>query len=309
MNIAVIDIGTNTFNLLIVNYIKESYELILKAKEPVKLGSGGITNSILSDNAIERGIITLKKFKLIIDTYNASKVLAFATSALRTANNSDIFLNRAKQELDIDVKIISGQEEAQFIYCGVKQSVPLTEEKVLLLDIGGGSNEFIIADNKNVYWKQSFKLGIARILEKFLPSNPIKELELLSIEKYFKDNLGDLFNAIKKYKIETLIGSSGSFDTFKQMTFLYNEELDILPIKKYYKIAVSDFLKLHKILINSTIEERSKMEGLDLMRIEMIHLSSILVNLLIKELEIKTIIRSNYSLKEGILFNFIKNNF
>ncbi len=175
MRVAIIDLGTNTFGLLIVDVQGNQYKTIHHCREVVKLGQENITDNILSPDAFKRGVIALCNLSKIIQEYKAETIKAFATSAIREAKNATEFILAVKKEADIDIEIISGDKEAELIYYGNKMAINLGEKPCLIMDIGGGSNEFIIANNATVFWKQSFKLGVARLLSMFHPENPISE--------------------------------------------------------------------------------------------------------------------------------------
>jgi len=302
MRTAIIDLGTNTFNIVIVESLEENnYNILYKDKQPANLGHGGITNDIITTEAYQRGMAVLSDYQYIIQKYEAQKVCAFATSALRNAVNKQDFINSVKEKFGYNIQIISGNEEAELIYKGVKQAVQLPEEKILIINIGGGSDEFIIANNEHIFWKQSFKLGIARIMEKFHPSDPLKPKEAEAIEKYLESNLHPLFEALGKYPCKTLIGSSGSFDTFAKIIAHKSNTIELFRKHNQYEIDLGLYSAMHKELIRSTKEEREQMKGLEIMRIEMIHLASVLVNLIIKKAGITKLIQSGYSFKEGII--------
>ncbi|MCC6689956.1 MAG: phosphatase, partial [Bacteroidia bacterium] len=162
MLVAVIDLGTNTFNLLIAELLAAGkYRILYNTKLPVKLGKGGINKNQLLPDAMERGINALNDYKNIIAQYNVAKTYAFATSAMREATNSNEFIKRI-HELGISVDVISGDREAELIYKGVRLAIDIGEQHVVVMDIGGGSTEFIIANNKQILWKKSFLLGVSR---------------------------------------------------------------------------------------------------------------------------------------------------
>ncbi|NJO69648.1 MAG: hypothetical protein HC830_10500 [Bacteroidetes bacterium] len=137
---------------------------------------------------------------------------AFGTSALRDAANGEAFREDVKRQFDIEIRLITGEKEAEYIYKGVSQTVQHIREKFLILDIGGGSNEFIIADQQQYYWKESFKLGMARLTEKFTPSDPVTPELIDTLEAYFEKELYPLFRALEEYPVKILVGASGSFD-------------------------------------------------------------------------------------------------
>ncbi|MBA7516982.1 Exopolyphosphatase [subsurface metagenome] len=308
--VAVLDLGTNTFNLVIAeqNGI-DSFQILHSSKLPVKLGEGGINRGEIIPEAFDRGIDAVNKHYKTIRMLNVEKTFAFGTSALRSAKKGNQFISTIKKNTGIDVEIISGDREAELIYYGVRQTLQMTRKKYLILDIGGGSNELIIANNREIFWKRSYDLGIARLLEKFIPSDPITSTEIESIKKYLSEEIADLIDQTKKYEVKILLGTSGSFETFVAM--IQAEGGDFEPESALYprsiRISNREFDDLYERLIHSTIEERRQMKGLEPMRIEMIVLACLFVKFIIEKLEIDTIIQSNFSLKEGVIYQLIKN--
>ncbi len=300
--IAILDFGTNTFNLLITEVSNENKLIVLHtAKEAVKLGEGGITRKIITDEAFERGLSAIERHLVRVKEFNVSKVYAFATSAIRDASNGKTFINAVKDRFDIHVLIIEGEREAEMIYRGVRLSLDMDEQPVLILDIGGGSNEFIIANKKEIFWKHSFNLGMARLLETFHPSDPISPSEIDTLTAYLKTELKELFSAVKEFKPNKLVGASGSFETISAL-------LQHRYPSKYTKGSVAareiiyeDFLEQHQLLLKSTIEERRVMPGMEPVRVEMIVLASIFIKITTEECGLKKIIQSDYALKEGVI--------
>jgi exopolyphosphatase / guanosine-5'-triphosphate,3'-diphosphate pyrophosphatase len=308
MRISVIDLGTNTFNLLIVETNgDQAYKIIYNNKLPVKLGKSGIDKKEIRPDAITRGLNAIERHLQTIREFHAERILAFATSAVRSARNGEQFVKMIRQRFDLEVEIINGDREAELIYFGVKQAVKLGSEKVLILDIGGGSNEFIIADQGNIYWKKSYPLGVARLLAKFKPSDPISIEEIEFISNYLEERLSDLFEEFKKHKITTLIGASGSFETIAAMIRADdpNFESETGTVPESVNIDLTDFENLYQNLINSTLKERKQMKGLESMRLEMIVVATLIVKFILQKLKLQQLVQSNFALKEGVIYELI----
>ena len=305
MNVAIIDLGTNTFNLLIAEIKKDhSFEILVSEKLPVKLGEGGINKRYMTPLAMERGLAAIDLHLKTIQVFHVEKIYAFGTSAIRSAENGNEFARKIKENFNLTVDIITGEEEAELIFSGVKQCYPVKEKPVLVLDIGGGSNEFIIGTGKEVLWKKSYNLGMARLLEKFSPEDPIKTDEIQQIENYLEHELHELMVANHTFKPEILIGSSGTFDTFSDM--LVKENKLHPPDTLYFPIPLEEYNVLHSRLLVSTLEERKKMQGMEPVRVEMIVLASIFVNFTLQKTAIKRLIQSPFSLKEGVIARVIQ---
>ena len=215
--IAILDFGTNTFNLLIAQRKERSFEIVYSGKQPVKLGRGGIQINRITPAAFERGYVAINNHMETIKKFEVEEVRAFATSAIRNASNGQQFVDEVEKRFNFRVRVIPGEREAELIYKGVRQAYTMSKKKVMILDIGGGSNEFIICNENGISWKHSFELGMARILELFELNDPITHEEVHALEAYFKHELKPLLEIVKKEKPRTLIGASGSFYTFYGM--------------------------------------------------------------------------------------------
>lgn len=304
MRIAIIDLGTNTFNLLITeNSVKGDSKVLFKRKIAVKLGEGGIDKGIIASDAYERGIQALKEHKASLQEYNVEKYKAFATSAIRSTKNGLNFVNDVDQQLGIKIEVIDGDKEAELIYLGVREVLEMNQSYDLIMDIGGGSTEFIIANNEGVVWAKSYQLGVSRLKEILKPSDPIPISEIKQIENYIEKQLKDFFEAISKTPCLRLIGSSGSFDTIVEMIAKrYNDEIRIQ--QKCAAIHHHELDWTIKYLLESDLNLRLNTPGLIKMRADMIVISAIFINYILKKTGIKSVKRSKFALKEGALSLF-----
>jgi len=307
MRVAIIDLGTNTFNLLIADITEDkNYNIVFTDKAGVKLGKDGINNRIITPEAFQRALDGISKHLVNIRLYKAEKTIATATSGIRSTENGLELVAEIEKQFGIHVNIVSGDDEAELIYRGVKQVVPFGHENALILDIGGGSNEFIIANKNGLLWKQSFNLGIARLLDRFNPSDPITTDEILKIEYYIDSELTPLYEAFNKYSPVKLIGSSGTFDSIRSMIIERKGlKRGDFTDKNSYRIDLNDYHNLHAYLLKSTYSERLDMKGLEFVRVEMIVLASIFVNFIINKFNLKSITQSYFALKEGMLDKII----
>lgn len=297
MKVAILDLGTNVFNLLITEIEQESCKIIKVVKMPSFIGTGGFRAGRLGDDARSESLKALQKIKDIIDREGGvTLVKGFATSAFRDAENGSDFAMTIRDQFGFDVEIISGEREAELICKGIRESLLIWDEKVLMCDIGGGSNELIIADRERIFWKRSFNLGMLRLREQFLPGDPIKEQEVYEIVNYLGQELQPLFDACREHYPGLMIGSSGSFDTLREL--LYADDDGSLPAKE---IDIAMLEDLHRRLLLSNREERLKMPGMSPIRVDYMVLGSIFVQLVLKSCKIKELYQSSYSLKEGYM--------
>lgn len=302
--VAIIDLGTNTFNLLVAQVNGNgTYQILHSGKLPVKLGEGGINQKFIAPAAYQRGLNAIGEHFRTILLHGATEVFAFATSATRNATNGQQFVGDIKNLFGVDVKVIQGDEEAELIYLGVRQAVMLDNENVLVLDIGGGSNEIIIGNGEMYHWKRSYDLGISRLLQKFNPSDPITLSEIDDVEKYLETELSDLVEPMQMFSPKMIIGSSGSFDTYRSI--LTAEKVIGTNGNPSIEIPLDEYIKLHKHLITTTKEQRILIPGMDPMRVEMIVLATIFTHFLIRKFGITRMMQSAYALKEGAVWKMI----
>ncbi|MFC2090631.1 phosphatase [Bacteroidota bacterium] len=303
MPVAVLDFGTNTFNLLIAEPKHSTFRILYTGKQAVKIGKGGIHKKIISPDAMERGRKAIAAHMETISKYGASEIHAYATSAIRNAENGKVFVERIRDEFGFETNIIDGSREAELIYKGIRASVDL-QDRILILDIGGGSNEFIICDANGILWKHSFELGMARIIEKFSLSDPIKENEIQALEKYFQDELAILFENVNRFQPTVLVGASGTFDTLAAMArSKYNQNTDYGSSS--LELKMEHYRVIHQSLLHSNAEDRLAMPGMEPVRVEMIVPATIFITFVLKNCELKKLIQSSYALKEGVMAELV----
>jgi exopolyphosphatase/guanosine-5'-triphosphate,3'-diphosphate pyrophosphatase len=300
--LAVIDLGTNTCNLLIAEYTNKSHQILYQGKEVVKLGKGGINKDLLTNDGLVRATLAIKKHQDRIKHLGVNEVVIIATSAVREAINKDWFTQQIKESTGLDLHIISGEKEAELIFKGVKLAFGKIENHSMILDIGGGSNEFILTEHGEPIWKQSFPLGMARVIELIPPSDPITPEEINEINTWFDMRLESLWARMGNVEIPQLIGCSGAFDTIAD---LIDETDPGTKIRVSQQIALSDFNRIYRQLVNSTTAERTQMKGMESIRIEMIVPSVLFIKLVVDRLNIKTIFQTDYALREGVLYERI----
>ena len=308
MLVAIIDLGTNTFNLIVTKIEKGAeFSILFNDKISVKLGEGGINSNVIKAVPYARGIAAIQKHLETAAGYKVEHIYAFATSAIRSASNGNEFVEEIKNKFGVQVQVIDGNTEAELIYAGVRLGVNLTEQNSLIMDIGGGSTEFIVANREKIVWKKSFNLGAARLLEKFSPSDPIKASEIDALEAYFDEQLKELEEALKNYQVVELIGSSGSFDTFAEViTFKTNHPINLKETTSY-DFDLTEFYSIHQSILKSTKAERLITPGIIEMRVDMIVISGIFTQYILQKFKIKKMRLSTYALKEGVIFNLMKN--
>ncbi|MFY0600225.1 MAG: Ppx/GppA family phosphatase [Cyclobacteriaceae bacterium] len=305
MRIAVIDMGTNTFHLLIVDVLNSDWKIVYREKAAVRIGKGGINKGEITSEAEQRALDTLSRFNQIIQDEGVEKTFATATSAIRNAKNGKEIVSRILKETQISVNVISGLQEAEHIYAGVKKAVNIGSDVSLIMDIGGGSIEFIIGTEKEILWKQSFEVGGQRLVEKFHKHDPILGSEIEDLNAYLETELSELFTAADKFAPETLIGSSGTFDTLSDI-YLLSKDKSREEEATEYPLSIQAFYEILDQLKAKNKAERLEIPGMIALRVDMIVVACVLIEFILKKLKIKDIRVSAYALKEGVLLNTIQ---
>lgn len=306
MRIAVIDCGTNTFNLLIKDW--ENGEVVFNDKISVRLAEGGITENQISDAAFERGQAAIGSHLETIKSLGANATYVMATSAIRSATNGPDFVKQAKARHQVNINVISGAEEAELIYAGVKKGIRFEEAPTLIMDIGGGSTEFIVLRNQKAVYKGSFLIGSSRLLEKFRPADPILPEEIDGINNHLEEELTDLIAACKPELPRVLIGSSGSFDTLAQMCVENFGTSRLEPEHSSYTFSMFEYMQIAERMVKSNFHERLNTPGMIPMRADNIVMACLQINFIIKRCGIKLLQQCSYALKEGLFFTLKENN-
>lgn len=305
--IAIIDMGTNTFHLLVAEVVPHGFRALHRDHEPVKIGKGGINEGFISESACTRALQAMCRFKETIHQLGAAEVHAFATSAFRNAVNGSTLAGEITTRTGIPIHIISGDEEAAYIFEGIKAAMRLGSDKNVVIDIGAGSVEFIIGDEREIFWKQSFEIGGQRLLEKFQRHDPILPAEIQALDCYFEEKLKELIIALDHFKPTVLIGSSGTFDTLSDI-YCYRRGVTQTPDSPETPLSVEGFFDIYQDLIHKNRDERMQMKGMAALRVDLIVVGCCLVRFLLQRHTFERIRVSTYSLKEGVLAKLVSNH-
>ncbi|MEE9429410.1 MAG: Ppx/GppA phosphatase family protein [Melioribacteraceae bacterium] len=300
--IAAIDIGTNSFHLIVAclddnNKIK----IIDSARKVLRLNLVSQSKNIIKQEAIDKAIEVLNEFSSIAKLYQA-EIKAVATSAVREAENKSEFIEQVYNATKIKIKIIDGKTEAGLIYKGVQQAIDLGNKTTLCIDIGGGSTEFIVGKEGKVLFAQSVKLGAVRLTKMFFTNYLIDDSKIENCKKYVNQELSEIMKEISKYKIDLVIGSSGTINSVAQMkNAMSNKVLDRNEFNGYM-FSKEDLESIKTQILNAkTLEERKQIKGLEEKRADVIPAGVILLSTIFEMLEIKKITISSYALREGLV--------
>lgn len=304
MKIAAIDIGTNSIHMVIA--LEEEhrlFEIIDREKEMVQLGKKSLMQGRLTEDAIERGLSALKSFKAIADSHNVDVIICTATSAVRESSNGKQFVRRVKAETGIDIRVLSGTEEARMITLAVRNVVDLKDRRALIIDIGGGSMELIVADARNIYFATSIKSGVIRLTERFMKQDPPAAKDLKRLNKWLMRKLDPLSKRIQDLSPSIAVGTSG---TILALGALVSENRKANKQKSgKERMNINDLEELNENLQEMTIEERLKIPGLDKKRAEQIVAGGVLVETVMDKCRMNELLLCDRALREGLIADFL----
>lgn len=296
--IAVLDLGTNTFNLLVAAHAPQGGLNVLRSAElPVFLGRG-IEDGTLAEDAMERGLDALRAHLATARELGVGHVHAVGTSALRNARNRGEFLRRAQAEVSLTVEVVDGDTEAELILDGVRLAVPFTDRPMLVMDIGGGSIEFILATRHALMWKRSFELGVTRLRSRVPFSEPPTLEEELRLAAHLDDRLEPLWAVIERHEPHVLVGSAGSFDSLA--TMIAQARGGTLP-PGALTLGFDDlaFAQLKDGLMRMDRDARSRVPGLPAHRVDHIAYGLVAIDRVLAAGGIRALAWSRFALKEG----------
>ncbi len=306
-HLAAIDIGTNSFHLVIVEMSSTGkIKIVDREREAVRLGHGPKDMKNISPEAMDRGLRALKRFRRLIDTYKAP-VRAVATSAVREALNQKDFVRRAWSEARIKVEVVSGTEEARLIYLGILQALPVYDSRVLLVDIGGGSVEFLNGYKGQPRYATSLKLGCIRLTQQFFKKSALRPKDVRACRDYVRGFLETSHREMSKWTFDFAIGTSGTIQNLANMIRASRGEILTLSMNNFsFSRSELDHV-VESLLSARTEKDRLQIAGLDPRRADIIVAGAIVLQEAFRIWKIKRMTISDFALREGIVYDFIRN--
>ena len=303
MKIAAIDMGTNSFHMVVASIDQEgNLNIVNREKEIVRLGSSGGDMKNITDDAEERAVNCLRSFKKIAESEGA-EIIAVATSATREAENKNKFIKKVKKETDISVNVISGIEEARLIFVGASHAIPAYDKSILLFDIGGGSTETVIGKNGEVDFARSAKLGTVRLTKKFFDKGKITDEDILRCRRFIAGEWAAYLMKIKKKEYNEVVCTSGTLENLIVMAHLRKNKFSGESTNGL-KVSAKDVLEVINEIIDKKYSDKLKsIKGMDPQRADIILAGALIIEHAIKELGIDEFTFSNFALREGILFD------
>jgi exopolyphosphatase/guanosine-5'-triphosphate,3'-diphosphate pyrophosphatase len=297
MRVASIDIGTNTILLLIAEVEGGKINPLFEMETVVRLGEGVQENGILTKAAMDRGMQTLSQYLERCQSMEVQKIFAVGTSALREAKNSEGFLKLVKEKLNLSIEVISGEKEAQLSFLAVVKDLEEGKESILVVDVGGGSTEFILGQGNQIKQWVSLPVGSVRFTEQFFRSDPIQEEEWQKMEKKVRKLLVDIPHPQDRLSMVAVGGTATTLASVEQGLEEFIAE------KIHHFVLSKEALKNQLLLYRSrTIDERMKIPGLPASRADVILAGGAILYLAMEKLKCPSVLISCHGVRYGLLY-------
>ncbi|MEZ5215752.1 MAG: Ppx/GppA phosphatase family protein [Ilumatobacteraceae bacterium] len=300
--LAALDLGTNSFHLVIARMSETGFEIVTRHKETVRLGHGAGDMKVLEPDAIERGLAALQRMRRLAESAGAP-LRAVATSAVREAENAEAFIDRALAEAGVEVEVISGVEEARLIHLGILQAVPVYDQRLIMCDIGGGSTEVLVGERGEVLTSRSFKLGAVRLTDRFFPGGKVRPEAVAECRHFVRSSLTPLEREVSQHGFQVAVGSSGTIESVAKIAHALGGGA---PLRTYncFEFTRSDLQAVLKALTAApTTEQRRQVPGIEPERADILVAGALILAGVFDTFGIKRMQISENALREGVLLD------
>ncbi len=306
LRLCAIDIGTNSLHMMIVEVTASlAFRTLSSQKELTQLGRDALVKHVLTRSAMNHTVAVLGRFLRVAQSFECDQILTFATSAVRESSNGGDFIQLVKEQLGLDVRIISSQEEARLIYLAVRQAINFELGSALVVDIGGGSAEFILAQYDKALMLESRKLGASRLTQAFLAADPPAKSEMKKLRMHVHKVLSPLVRRLRAAGPQQFVGTSGTMENIASMcAALHGEQAARDRVANV--ILREDFEVVFKRLAKMSLRQRESVPGLDPARAYQITAGYILVDYLFDELKISQFEVSDRAMREGMIIDYMQ---
>lgn len=305
MRIAAVDLGSNSFHLIIADVHPDgSFTPVSGEKEMLRLGDVVSREGMITLEAADAAVATMRRFRLLAEAAGATEILACATSALRSASNGDEVLDRIEREAGINADVIDGLEEARLIFTAIRAAVTIDPSPAVCFDLGGGSLEIMVGDVGGLAWAASERLGVARLTAEFVRSDPIAEADRRRLRQHIVSVLGPRAIDAGEFEPKMAIGSSG---TIEDLSHMIAARRDAKMPRTFHHLSFTrvELDELRDVLVESTSAQRKKLEGLDAKRIDLIVAGAELMSIAMELFDVSEMTVSEWALREGMVLDAV----
>jgi len=305
MRIAAVDVGSNSIHMVVAQVEADGrFRVLDRAKDMVRLGRRTLNDGRLSPQAIAAGVRTLSAFRTLAERQGVTRITAVATSAVREAVNGGDFIKKVERDVGLRLKVIPGREEARLIYLGVRHAVDLSGKPTLIVDIGGGSVEFILIERGEPVSLESHKIGVARLSERLFHNDPPDPEEIDALEAYLADQLDPMLGDFRRRGVRRVVGTSGTMLNLVAIAGHVRGEPPDLHLNNF-AVAATEIAKVRRLLARASREDRLRIKGLDAKRADLIVAGAVLTDYILTRVGAKQLVACTWALREGVLLDFI----
>lgn len=296
--LAAIDVGTNSIHMIVAERREHGYRVVDREKEMVQLGLASLDGQPLTDDAIERGVATIGRMAEIAAKWNVDEIFAVATSAVREAPNRREFLRRVKETTGVKVRVISGEEEADYIFRAVRSAVEVNGQTALCIDIGGGSVELIVGTADETYFTRSEPLGALRLAQRFSLVERPSARAVEECRRHIQDRIAKLRRRIVRLGVDLCVGTSGTIQTLATMASPAESQSSAHGLRRLERAAVAELVPM---LASMPAQERAERYGLDAPRATSILAGAIVLTTMLDIFRIDELLACPLAMREGMI--------
>jgi exopolyphosphatase / guanosine-5'-triphosphate,3'-diphosphate pyrophosphatase len=305
MHLAAIDIGTNSIHMILVRVAADgAFEVVGREKDMVRLGAGGLEGRPLGEGAMTAALQTLSRFKRLADSRQVDDIVAVATSAVREAPNGGDFLEAVAAQTGVQARVITGVEEASLIHRAAVHGIDVTAGSVVVIDIGGGSTEITLGTATAVQRAKSFRLGVIRLGERFVKSDPLSGGDERRMVRHIRRELGDYLRRLAREGYTRVIGTSGTALALGSLALQVPSDVTI----HHRRVSAKAIGHIRRSLSSTTLADRLKLPGLDARRADLIVPGAVLLDTILRQLRADELTLCELSLREGVVLDYIRRN-
>ncbi|MFA5883210.1 MAG: Ppx/GppA phosphatase family protein [Acidimicrobiia bacterium] len=304
MRVAAVDLGSNSFHLMIAEVQPGGFEPIIGEKEMLRLGDLVGRHGRIPDDAADAAVAVVRRFRQLADAAGAEEIVACATSALRRAANGGDVVDRIEAEAGVAVEVISGLREAELIFRAIRAGVLLEPSPALGFDLGGGSVEITLGDAAGLKYAASENLGVGTLTAGFVESDPLNKGDRRRLRAHITDTLGPVADAVAGYGPRLVVGSSGTLEDIARMSAA-RAKRELPRSLNQFTFTQREFERVHDAVLASTADERLRFDGLETRRVDLIPAGVVFLATAMELFDFDEMTISEWSLREGILLEAI----
>lgn len=296
---AAIDLGTNTFHILIAEKTSDaSFKKIHQQREYVYLGRDGVAR--INDQSFQKGIETIGIFSELMSKYEVGAYKMTGTETFRHADNGQEFIQQVQEKFSLKIDIIDGLQEAEYIYRGVLAFLSPPYGKYLIMDIGGGSVEFIHFDGDQMLYSESFPIGISVLHNQFQTTDPLSNANIVAAQSWIEGKVQKLTDYLEHAELDGLVGSAGSFEVLTSIL----EAAQGKSIEGSF--SAEEYEKIYREILPLSKEQRLDYPGIPAERVVLIPIAMVLIDFILRKYKIEKVLVSPYALKEGVIAELMR---